>query len=126
MYSLRKLFKRILYKPADSDINDNGYASNEHGENEIAQKTIDSNSQYAGILFKGIGNLKNIRLNSITNKNKNTFNIDVSVVYGDLSREYRKKFSIISTNRGWRIAPQSLQPLLNRETPDPSNSIIFL
>ena len=87
----------------------------DQGEIGIAQKTIDNNSKYATTLLKGIEDIKSIHLSNITNKDQNTFSLDISVSYGDLSRECRTKLQIILINRmnqGWKIDPQSMLPLL--------------
>lgn len=72
-------------------------------------------------MLEGIENIKSARVDQITNKDQNSFNVDVRVVYKDSNREYRKKFLIIMIKRknlGWKIDPQTLLSLIEKEVWD--------
>lgn len=85
---------------------------------DIAGKAIDHQSKYADLLLESIKSIKSIRLDEINNKDKKIFYVDVWLVYEDSDKEYRKQISINMINRknlGWKIDPQTLIPLVEKD-----------
>ncbi|GBF33569.1 N-acetylmuramoyl-L-alanine amidase [Desulfocucumis palustris] len=84
----------------------------------IAGKAIDNQSEYAVSLLDGINDIKSARLCGIKDKNQNSFDVDVWLVYEGSDKEYRKKFSINmikKQNLGWKIDPRTLLPLIEKD-----------
>lgn len=90
-------------------------------EQDIAGKVIDNQSEYAALLLEGIKNIKSARVDRITNKDQNSFNVDVGVVYKDSDKEYKINL-LISTIKindlHWKIDPRTLLPLIKKEVKD--------
>ncbi|MCL5290813.1 MAG: hypothetical protein M1489_07310 [Firmicutes bacterium] len=61
-------------------------------EKGITGKAIDNQSKDAALLLEGIKNIKSIRLDGLTNKDQNSFAVDVGVVYKNSNGNIGKKF----------------------------------
>ncbi|MFZ5633112.1 MAG: hypothetical protein ACOY40_09730 [Bacillota bacterium] len=91
----------------------------DQGEASIAGKAVDAGSVYSALLPEGFLEINSVRVDKVVKGNdKNSFNVSVWVVYRGSDRECKKNMLITMINienKGWKIEPQSLLPLLNRE-----------
>lgn|GEM_PF-401987 len=86
-------------------------------ELNIAAKLIDSDVDIEPLL-KNLDNIVNIKADNIRNITGNTFNVNLSVIFNDSNREFRKNIVITTTAQKtyWQIEANSINPLLDKRS----------
>ncbi|WP_347490673.1 hypothetical protein ABDB91_05830 [Desulfoscipio sp. XC116] len=100
------------------DIIEVFFAAVNQGETSLAKRLIDDDSQYATQLLKNLQDIEAARINSIENQGRNSFKVNVGVVYKNSDKEYIKNMTISMKNRkksSWKVDPRTMLTLLDKE-----------